>query len=31
MQTIEGYMKDIDELKENITPTTPLEVIAERE
>jgi predicted nucleic acid-binding Zn-ribbon protein len=23
-QTIEGYRKEIEELKENITPTTPL-------
>jgi hypothetical protein len=31
MQTLEGYRKEIEELKEKLTPTTPPEVTAERE
>jgi predicted nucleic acid-binding Zn-ribbon protein len=30
-QTIEGYMQEIEKLKEKITPTTLLEVTTERE
>jgi len=31
MHEIKGYRKEIEELKETITPTTPPEVLAERE
>jgi hypothetical protein len=31
VQTLEDYKKEIEELKEKLTPTTPPEVTAERE
>jgi hypothetical protein len=30
-QTLEGYKKEIEELKEKLTPTTPPKVTTERE